>query len=121
MSNKMWATADEWVNYAPCGGDIEFVMPPVPDDEGGPFLADGGARVRSICAGCPVRPECIARNTAPVTDLGLRARRTANSMWVAGEWIPDMYTASSRRAVAEVTARLLARLPAEYQDRPSGV
>ena len=118
---KLWNRADEWTDLALCGGDIRFIKPP---NELGPREVKN---IQSICAKCPVRPECIQLNTSPVTDLALKVRRPASSIWVAGVWLPEVNSEdratrrAQRKELQGTQAALLASLPQEYDNRPDEV
>src|SRR5262245_37596753 len=109
-SDHMWDRVDEWTDYAPCVGNLDFITAP---EELGPERTEN---VIATCAGCPVRPECIELNVAPVIDLASIGRkhksyRPSNSMWVAGEWLPDLCTAESRRELEAKREELMESLP----------
>lgn len=114
VSVKQWLKADEWVQHAPCAGDIDFITPPEK-------LGARADRVRSICQACPVRPECIKDNLRPVTDLKREVRLPSNSMWVAGEWLPDTHTDASRKQLTAIKQLLESSLPVEFATRPSAL
>lgn len=103
---KMWMKRDEWVTYAPCGEDIDFIIAPEV------LGRKRTARVKSVCASCPVRPECIKRNCV---------EHQANTVWVAGQWIPDHYTAASRREAEAARAALRVSIHDEEEARPEGL
>jgi hypothetical protein len=107
----MWTKKDEWVALARCGSDPRFVIAPHREvNEDAAHIADADiVAVQAICHACPVRPECI---TASCVD------RLENSVWVAGEWLTDTYTASNRRALEKTRLELIASLPSEYASRP---
>lgn len=123
MSDRLWDRADEWGGYASCGQHPDFVIAP---ETLGPERTEA---VQKTCAGCPVRPECIIANTAPViAPSSLRANgRSAPvtypscSIWVAGEWLPDRDTAAKRDVLEKLKDELHASLPYEYVTRPQGV
>lgn len=111
----LWQKADEWTGYALCGQKPDFVIDP---ETLGP---ERTAAVVATCKRCPVRPECIEMNIAPVTDFGLKAKRPSNSMWVAGVWLPDADTAANRRELEAKRQSLSRNLAAEYAARPDEV
>jgi hypothetical protein len=103
VSNRLWAKADEWVSHAPCGDDIRFIIEP---DK---LKRADRAHVDKTCRECPVRPECIEASCIT---------RQENSIRVAGVWLPDTYTAASRRELATKRDELVASLPHERAVRP---
>lgn len=115
-SDRLWDRSDEWASYALCAGNTDFTASP--EDL-------GATRVRAVqatCARCPVRPECIELNTAPViAPFNLKLRWPSNAIWVAGEWLPDASTAASRRDLEEKREVLIGSLPHEYASRPDGM
>lgn len=123
MTERLWDRDDEWNSYAPCGTNLDFILSP---DVLGP---ERTAAVQKTCAGCPVRPECIVANTAPViAPSSLRVGGSSkpvtypsSSMWVAGEWLVDRDTAASRAELKKVKDELNASLPYEYATRPMGM
>lgn len=102
---RLWSTSQEWYQYIQCGGDIRFIKDP---NELGP---EDAAEVQAICAQCPVRPECLKANTVD---------RQESTVWVAGEWIPEMpgktKNAKARRAL--FYAGMAGRIPTEEAERP---
>lgn len=112
---RLWDRKDEWVGLAPCADSTDFVIAP---EDLGPQRT---AAVQRTCAGCPVRPECIEMNCAPVTDIMLRGTRPSNSIWVAGVWLPDVFTAASRRELEAKRQGLLDSLPFEHALRSDEV
>lgn len=115
--SRLWDRADEWVDHAPCVDNPDFITDPAVL---GPERA---AAVQTACAGCPVRPECIRDNTAPVImPWNLKGpRQAANSVWVAGVWLPDTFTAESRRVLEKRVEELQDSLPMEYSARDEGI
>lgn len=112
MSERLWDRADEWVNFAPCVGKPDFTIAP----EG--MSAKRATVVQQTCKTCLVRPECIALNTSPITNLELKGKRKSNSIWVAGVWLPDIDTAPNRRELEKRRGILIDSLPEEHQNRP---
>lgn len=115
MSDKQWMKADEWTGHAPCGGVIDFIKSP---SALGPAKT---AAVKATCGACGVRPECITENLRPVTDLKLEIRLPSNSIWVAGQWLPDTATPESRDELTAIKQELLRSLPAEFEARPAAL
>lgn len=72
---KFWWRKDEWFEYAACFGSFDHTVPPMRDDDGPIANAD---RVRKICGGCRVRPECAA----------WAFEGSESGVWVCGVWIP---------------------------------
>lgn len=110
----MWLKRDEWTSIAPCGNDPRFGTAPWWDgnDDEQKLGPEGVEYVAKVCAGCPVRPECIE---AACVD------RQENSVWVAGEWLTDTYTAANRRELEAKRQELIGSLPHEYLSRPDEV
>lgn len=103
MSDKVWLKADEWVSMASCGQDPRFTADVLtPEDV---------EYVEDTCGGCPVRPECIRD----------AVRHQWNSVWCAGEYIPDHFTADSRRRAKAVRLDLFLTIPRELSWRPDEV
>jgi hypothetical protein len=106
---KQWKKDDEWVGYAACGEtdshppSKDHTLPPERGEEDADKPVADPARVRSICAGCPVRPECIR------WSLG---EDQPTDVWVAGVYIP----VGTRRA-NRARDRLKAMLPNEIEKR----
>lgn len=112
MSERLWDRADEFVDFAPCVDNIDFII--APEDLG----RKRTEAVQNTCGTCPVRPECIVLNTAPVMTIELKkARRPASAIWVAGQWLPEPLNAASRRELEAVTEKLVASLPEERLNR----
>jgi hypothetical protein len=93
----------EWRSRAACRlADPELFFPPV---EEGPLCAAQVAEARSVCAGCPVRAECLAwaRGALP---YGIAGGLTAEERRSVGnkEWrrtpLPHRPVGGSRREVA---------------------
>lgn len=114
MSGRLWDRADEFVDYAPCAGNSDFIIGP----------AELGRRrtaaVMATCRACPVRPECVELNVKPVLTVELKQKlaRPSSGVWVAGVWLPDDGTAASYRLLEDRKEALVASLPAERFVRP---
>lgn len=102
MSDKEWLKADEFVGYAPCGGNIDFVLSP---QKLGKARADA---VKATCATCPVSRECVKFNLEPVNDIKREVKLPSNSIWVAGVWLPPAKNKQQFIALAKIKADLLA-------------
>lgn len=102
---KLWNSNQEWYQYIQCGGDIRFIKDPNELGE------KDTAEVQSICGECPVRPECLKANCVD---------RQESTVWVAGEWIPEMFgkTPKAKARRAEFYAAMARRIPEEENDRP---
>ncbi|SKK36833.1 WhiB family transcriptional regulator [Mycobacteroides abscessus] len=102
---KLWNSSQEWYQYIQCGGDIRFIKDP--NELSGKDIKE----VQAICAQCPVRPECLKANCVD---------RQEATVWVAGEWIPEMpgktKNAKNRRAL--FYAGMADRIPEEEANRP---
>lgn len=112
MSNKTWLRDDEWTDYAPCVGSKDFIRSP---EVLGPQRT---AAVVATCAACPVRPECITLNVAPVTDIKLKAKQPSHAVWTAGTWLPEGSTEAARRDLVTIKQALIDSLSSELADRP---
>lgn len=116
MSERLWDRADEWTDYIKCGGNADFITDP---EALGP---ERTAAVVATCASCLVRPECIEMNTGPVTDpWSPKVRWSSNAIWVAGEWLPDESSATSRRELEKKREVLVGSIPYEYAARPDEI
>lgn len=123
MSERLWDRSDEWSSYAPCSGNLDFILDPAT------LGPERVAAVQKTCAACPVRPECILASTAPVIapfSLNKGGNSTpvtypSCSIWTAGEWLPDRDTAENRRVLEKLKDELHASLPYEYATRPDEV
>jgi hypothetical protein len=111
----MWEKKDDWIKYASCYGSADHTLPPERkvrstdplDDESKLPLADP-KRVRRICDGCRVRPECIMWATDP--------EKPQSGVWCAGRWIPVTTVAGQK-----VRNALVSTLPSELQSRGEDV
>lgn len=83
--------ADEWKGLAPCGEQIEFILPPEV------LTIQQGVNVDRTCSGCAVRVECMRETLTELTFPGVKHRRTGVveetytalpcGVWSAGVWV----------------------------------
>lgn len=102
---KFWTSVHEWTGYIRCGGDERFTA----DIE--VLTSDDIEDIQEACAACPVRAECSRE----------AVRTEANSVWIAGLYIPDHTSASNRREAKAVRQNLFNAIPRELAWRPSEI
>lgn len=122
MSERLWDRADEWTDHALCIDKPDFITAP---EELGRLRR---AVVKSTCARCPVRPECIEMNAAPVANIDLKRNsdgeiitRPSSAVWIAGRWLPEAGGVAATRELEAVRESLLASVPRERLARPEGI
>lgn len=114
MSDRLWDREDEWVGHASCGNDPRFSTAPYWDagEDKVHLSPEDVAVVQVTCGGCAVRPECIEAACI---------KRKENSVWVAGVWMPDTFSAPSRRELEKKRTELIDALPHEREVRPANL
>ncbi|MFJ1695730.1 WhiB family transcriptional regulator [Streptomyces sp. NPDC088252] len=97
--------AANWADYGACRGHGDIFLPPYTERDAAPGLA------RQICAGCPVRSECL---TAAMTEegnadhhrrAGVRGGLTPAERVVLARRIRDTPPEEATRIIAAVQAR----------------
>ena len=106
---KLWRTRDEWKRYINCYKVPDHTLPPERGEEDADKPVANVALVRSLCATCRVRPECIE------WALGKDQPYPPTDVWAAGRFIP-VDKRKARRVRQELAATLVEERAARGDD-----